>query len=553
MLAQIFGDCLAALLWVIRLKDMNDADKYGWRGAFMDENYLDNLLNEISLDKELDHKIEDELDSQMLKEKQLNQKTMSEEEVFNMDLEQDAGQIEEASDLHFSEEQIEELDRLDHLADMDIGDVDFSDIDFEDVDVTKLNDVQGSDLDEILKEFEGDLEIDDFYDKENKESQQSVNGDMFLKEKENGTEQMAEMFADSSADGHNDNLNEDTFNADQFLDSLLGESSDTKGKNENANDDLDSRKDSLHDLISSFDMGDSMMSDDIKSAEANDKLLDTADTDMAGETDGFSDAKEMDGKKKNNFMQLLFGDPDEDDELSEEELKEIEAKKEAKKAKKQAAKEAKKEKAEIAKEKKAIKAKQNDEKKKLKAEKKTQEAAQENEPEKKLNTFAVLFIFSLFLGGVFLLYIGVNNINYTQAVEKAANYFSSQKYRRAYDEIVGIDVQEKDKELKDRIYTVMYVERLYESYENNLRLEREEKALDALLRGVDKYYEHYDEAGKLGITKDLDYSLTRIQEVLLKRYGISVEQAVELNQLENEQYVQAVKSYIQNIADTNVQ
>lgn len=519
----------------------------------MDENYLDNLLNEISLDKELDHKIEDELDSQMLKEKQLNQKTMSEEEVFNMDLEQDAGQIEEASDLHFSEEQIEELDRLDHLADMDIGDVDFSDIDFEDVDVTKLNDVQGSDLDEILKEFEGDLEIDDFYDKENKESQQSVNGDMFLKEKENGTEQMAEMFADSSADGHNDNLNEDTFNADQFLDSLLGESSDTKGKNENANDDFDSGKDSLHDLISSFDMGDSMMSDDIKSAEANDKLLDTADTDMAGETDGFSDAKEMDGKKKNNFMQLLFGDPDEDDELSEEELKEIEAKKEAKKAKKQAAKEAKKEKAEIAKEKKAIKAKQNDEKKKLKAEKKTQEAAQENEPEKKLNTFAVLFIFSLFLGGVFLLYIGVNNINYTQAVEKAANYFSSQKYRRAYDEIVGIDVQEKDKELKDRIYTVMYVERLYESYENNLRLEREEKALDALLRGVDKYYEHYDEAGKLGITKDLDYSLTRIQEVLLKRYGISVEQAVELNQLENEQYVQAVKSYIQNIADTNVQ
>ncbi len=515
----------------------------------MDENYLDNLLNEISLDKDLDHKIEDELDGQILKEKQMSQKTMSEEEVFNMDLEQDAGQIKEASDLHFSEEQIDELDQLDHLADMDIGDVDFSDIDFEDVDITKLNDVPESNLDDILKEFEGDLEIDDFYDKEDKESRQSVNEDVSEKE----TKQMTEMFSEGSADEYHDNLNEDTFNADQFLDNLLGSSDGEAVKNESGKVDSDNGSDSLDDLISSFDMGDGMMSDGIKSAEGNDQLSNTADTDKVKETGGLSDKEQMTGKKSNPFMQILFGDPDEDDELSEEELKEIEAKKEAKKAKKEADKEAKKEKAEAAKAKKAAKAQQNNEKKKLRAEQRKQEAEKDKEPEKKLNTFAVLFIFSLFLGGVLFLYIGVNNVNYVQAIEKAANYFSSHKYRKAYDEIVGIDVKEKDKELKDRIYTVMYVERLYESYENNLQLKREEKALDALLRGIDKYYEHYDEAGELGITKDMDDSFAKIQETLSKRYGISVEQAVELNKMENDQYVQVVKGYTQNIVNTDEQ
>ena len=97
----------------------------------------------------------------------------------------------------------------------------------------------------------------------------------------------------------------------------------------------------------------------------------------------------------------------------------------------------------------------------------------------------------------------------------------------------------------------MYVERLYEAYENNIELGREEKALDSLLRGIDKYYEHYEEAAELGITSDLDYSFSQVQTALLQRYGISVEQAVELNKLDNYQYVQAIKGYIANVSDVN--
>ena len=91
----------------------------------------------------------------------------------------------------------------------------------------------------------------------------------------------------------------------------------------------------------------------------------------------------------------------------------------------------------------------------------------------------------------------------------------------------------------------MYVERLYESYENNLELGFYDKAFDSLLRGVDKYYEHYDEAVELGIEDDINYSFEHIQEALRDNFGISVEQAVEINKLDDDQYVLQIRAYVE--------
>ena len=118
----------------------------------MDENYLDNLLNEISLDKEIDHNVEDELDHQLHKEKVKRQEaaSVSRDDMFDMDLEQDASSDNLDTDVHFTEDQMNELDNLDNLADLDIGDLDFSDIDFDDLDVTKLDSLEDDpDLDAL--------------------------------------------------------------------------------------------------------------------------------------------------------------------------------------------------------------------------------------------------------------------------------------------------------------------------------------------------------------------------------------------------------------------
>jgi hypothetical protein len=596
----------------------------------MDENYLDNLLNEISLDKEIDHKIEDELDSQINEEKlkHLEENMVSKEEQFDLDLEKESTLVTEPMDFNFTEEQMEELDALDNLADLDMGDMDFSDIDFNDLDVTKLEGLDDADFDDLLKDFEGDLEVDDFFNSGEKqredETSPEVSDDM---EGYTGGDvsTVEEMPLGESAE----NLNEDSFDADGFLDSLLEETdnekasaepvetipdsepeetggavaeettaSDTGGTDEENVDSLEDlmgmldaeegeenspvseesgteqagsepmqelsqeEVDDLDDLLSMLDMdspgGDG--GDSASSAQQGDgaaEPLSDSDVDFLDELSGIEELEEKPVKKKRTLMQILFGDPDEDDELSSEEMEAIEAKKAEKKAKKAAAKAAKKEKADADKQKKELennqKKKANDEKNKLKAEKKSRKKAAaaaeaaNAEPEKKLNKPMVIFVFSVFLGGLFLFYVSTNNFNYTQAIEKAANYFASQKYRRAFNEIVGVDVKEKDEDLKDRIYTVMYVERLYESYNTNVAMGHEEKALDSLLRGVEKYYEHYEEAEELGITDDLNYSFNQIQQTLAERYGISVEQAQEINSLDNLEYVQRIKTYVENL------
>ena len=502
---------------------------------------------------------------------------------------------------------MDELDRLDNLADLDIGDLDFSDIDFDDLDVTKLDDVETDDLGDLIKEFEGDLDIASLF-----ESDKDMSAEKIEEKEEDSFIEDIEEYSDISAQDTDTveqkaDLNEDSFDADKFLDSLLDDTVDfdEPAKEEQVKDDdlllqsmteensakeeesgltdldedLDllqaleefggfestpSKEESddnaqltedenadLDDILSLLDL------DGLSSGESNTASKDSpkegsvSKSDLESELDDIEELPSSKPDKKQKIMEMLFGEQDEDDVLSYEELAQIEAKKAAKKEKKIAAKKAKKEKAKIAKEEKAaksnLKKKESQEKKLNKAKKKSLIRAQElanAEPEKKLNKPMVLFIFTLFIGATFLFFVATNSFNYTQAIERAAKYFANQKYRKAYDEIVGVEVKEKDEELKDRIYTVMYVERLYEAYENNMELGRQEKALDSLLRGVSKYYEHYEEAETLGVASDMDYCFSQITTVLLEQYGITIEDAIEINRLDNYAYVQYIQAVV---------
>ena len=586
----------------------------------MDENYLDNLLNEISLDKEIDHNVEDELDNQIQSEKEKRQETsnLSRDDLFDLGLNEDAENTNLDDEDSFSEDQMDELDKLDDMADLDMGDLDFSDIDFDDLDVTKLDELpDDADLDALLKEFDGNFEIEDHFEQDSTDST----------EKEAKQEDIVESSKEPDSDKKDgvEKPDQQTFDADQFLDGLLldeeqeaaqknpleevnmeqedvSQMEETKEESATSNDeayDLDdlledmgeeirsseeeitdipeedkqpeniegqpaeeevkaSDGDDLEDLFSLLDLDENESQEHNEDGSSENEIpmqdnpLDDLDVVGLQEPDDEVSKKEKPVKKK-SLMTILFGEPDEDDELSPEELEAIEQKKAEKKAKKEAAKLAKEEKKAAAKEEKAAKAgdkkKAQEEKKKVRAVKKAKQKEEEEknaEPVKPLNKPAVVFIFTLFLGGTFLFYLGMNNFNYTQAIQKATDYFDNQKYHKAYDEIKGVEVKEKDQDLKDRIYTVMYVERLYESYQNNIELDRQKKALDSLLRGVDKYYEYYDEAQKLGIVDDLNYSFAQIQTALQDHYGITVEQAAAINQLDSYEYVQTVDQYVQD-------
>ncbi len=619
----------------------------------MDESYLDNLLNEFSLDKEIDHKIEDELDEQIQNEKERYQeeKSVSREEAFNYDLEQDAIDGVPDNDFDFSEDQIDELDNLDNLADLDIGDLDFSDIDFDDLDITKLNtDINDSDFDALLKDFEGDLEIPSLDEDGNFQSSDNDSTESFGVDdnsghyegssdddiqsqdyspeelSENSTESLTELLTDNdSADSsiesddlsemlqeNTADLNEDNFDADSFLDSLLNEESidetkvddfstqadasvdDTQndGTEDNAyegtsldellgeetagetiatptetdnsagignvDEGFDYNEDDLFSMLDMRENGGDGNQDNTEPAPSSSTENSSGEPDVSAlegleDLDDLEDLSEKPKKKKRSLMEILFGEPDEDDEPTEEELKAKEEKKAAKKAKKEAAKEKKKAAADKSKEEKSKKdsdkKSKNEAKKKIKAAKKAKKKAEdaaEAAKEKKLNKPAVIFIFSILLGGVGFMYLSSIDFNYKMAIQHAANYFANQKYHKAYDEIKGVDVKEKDKPLKDRIYTVMYVERLYESYENNIELGRNRKALDSLLRGVSKYYEYYDDAKELDIVNDIDYSFAQIKNALEINYGISIDRAQEINELDDYEYMKIIREYTQD-------
>ena len=467
------------------------------------------------------------------------------------------------------------------------------------MDVTKLDGVETDDLDDLLKEFEDDFDIGNLFESNDKNSKSEEEQISVSNQSDNISEEVTVPESTENESLQKADLNEDSFDADSFLDSLLDDTDGTStsdipevpqkdtvsdNSTQSLGDDLsdssdeeldllqaleefggfeetvtkqeepisqlsDAENDDLDDLLSMLDLDEFSSSSTGEEAESTSMLSDSKES--LADLDDIEELPSTKPDKKQKLMEVLFGEPDEDDIITDEELAEIEAKKAAKKAKKEADKKAKEEKAKTAKEEKATKNNQkkkaDQEKKMLKAQKKAKLRAEElaeAELEKKLNKPMVFFIFSLFLGGTFLFFLASNNFNYSQAIERATNYFANQKYRKAYDEIVGVEVKEKDEDLKDRIYTVMYVERLYESYLNNIELGRSEKALDSLLRGVDKYYEHYEEAKELGITSDLDYSFNQIKTILNNQYGITVEQAIEINQLANYDYVQYIQSVV---------
>ena len=86
------------------------------------------------------------------------------------------------------------------------------------------------------------------------------------------------------------------------------------------------------------------------------------------------------------------------------------------------------------------------------------------------------------------------------------------------------------------------LERYYVSYYNYKELKMEEKALTALINGVAKYDEIYEEANQLGITNLIDGVKQSLLEILSSNYGIDENKAKEISAIDDEQQYEATIS-----------
>ena len=520
----------------------------------MDENYLDALLKGVSTD---------------------NQKKNN----FDKNVDKDSG-----IDLDFNDLDDISLDELDSLDDISLDDLDFDDIDFDDLDVTSLSNDQSKVSSEYIpeqEEFNADAMLEGIDSIEEFDTDDVDDGIVLSEEGLSGMD-LDELFDDVSGESQMtedmntqiedkvslssediDNLFAQIDNDEQLTDNTSEVTSDDNipdmfSEPDNRNmEDIESMD--LDDLFSALgiDETEGVAVDNYVSGEEDlDQLLQATmessfdDNELADIADINEKSKAKKGKKnkseikeKKTMSEILFGAPDEDDAEEERIFELKKAEKEAKKAKKKEDKEVKKA---AKQEKLKLKDAEDAKKQSEKAEKKRLKEAEilaELEAEKgqkKVPTLVVILVFAGFIVLGFLVVFGAKSFNYAQVIEKATDYFDRQRYRLAYDEVAGIEVKEEDEALRDRIYTVMYIERLYESYENNIKLERPDKALDSLLRGLEKYDEHYEEAVALGVAKDMKSVREKIINSLWNTYGLTEREAYELMTLEGLEYNNAL-------------
>lgn len=393
------------------------------------------------------------------------------------------------------------LDELDELDNMELGDLDVDDIDFDDIDVTNINPEQ------VTVSHPETAEEEDFSLEE------------LLQEETDAAE---ETYEDANEEANEEEIQD--MDIDDLFSALGIE--DDEGTSDAPENQETYDFDELFNSISENNVDDDLMD-----------IMDLDDVDTAGKKD-----VEKTHKKK-TFSEIVFGEPDADDE--QEELL-YQQKKAEKKEKRLAAKEAKK----AAKQESDQQKKQETKAKeqlKLKKKKEKEEAyrqeLEDDKDEKKVSNLTVFIVFAIFAALAVVVVLGTKEFGYRQVIKKATDYFERDRYSLAYDEVAGVDVKKEDEDLRDRIYTVMYVERLYESYENNMSMERPDKALDALLRGLEKYDVHYAEAVELNIVEDIELCKQKIIIALSMNFGLTEDEAYEIMKLEGQEYSQALDMY----------
>ncbi|MFG6395311.1 MAG: hypothetical protein K1W24_14195 [Lachnospiraceae bacterium] len=264
--------------------------------------------------------------------------------------------------------------------------------------------------------------------------------------------------------------------------------------------------------------------------------------------------EEAEEEKKPGFFKRVFGNVV-TDEIAEAERKakeeeeeqavlkaEEEAKaKEEKEAKKAAAAEAKEAKKAAKAAKKAEKAEAKAAKKAEKAAKKEAEKeAEEQEVVGKLNKTGVIIVTAgaaILLAGVIT---GTNIFGYNYSKSEAERYFTLQRYSDAYNEARGTKLKDKEPELYDKIITVMKVQQSIDTYSSYAEMKYYPDALNALLRGLQKYDENIDMAMDLEIEGDMKVCKNRILSILKDEFGLSEKKAYDILSLDNTAYTKRV-------------
>ncbi|MDE7285968.1 MAG: hypothetical protein K2N55_03855, partial [Lachnospiraceae bacterium] len=134
------------------------------------------------------------------------------------------------------------------------------------------------------------------------------------------------------------------------------------------------------------------------------------------------------------------------------------------------------------------------------------------------------------------------------ADKKNANEaFYEGDYETVYKLLYNKQLNNSDTIIFNRARIVLKLERKLQSYENNMALNRQLEAIDALMQGVKCYYE-LTSADTYGAGEELDGLYQQICLILQNNYGISPEEAIEINAYDNVSYTMKLNSILNGTA-----
>ena len=225
-----------------------------------------------------------------------------------------------------------------------------------------------------------------------------------------------------------------------------------------------------------------------------------------------------------------------EEEKAEEEAERLdnEEKQKNKELKKAAATEKKEKKKQAAEQKKAAKPKKVKQSK-PKKEKKPKEPPKPGDILKIKPLSLVMLV--LFVAGVVVLISVLNSaLYYNTNSSQAKTYYNNGEYDKAYSKLNGMKLNSNDKTLYEQASTIMYVKRQYDSYENYMSLNMKTEAVDALIKGIDRYNTFRSTAQELGIDDKFKAEYQNIIDALQNTFKISEAQGISLADMSNSDF-----------------
>ena len=188
------------------------------------------------------------------------------------------------------------------------------------------------------------------------------------------------------------------------------------------------------------------------------------------------------------------------------------------------------------------KKKKKEKKKKDNKEKEPSEAPKEK-PVKvlsKKNMLVLIAACATLLGSIFALSTFLTEYSDRQNARQA---FYDGDYEEVYRLFYDRNLNSSDTVIYNKVKIVLTLERKLKSYENNLALNKELEAVDALIQGI-SCYQSLQGIDEYDVRNEVDAIYQQICNILENKYGITYEEAIEINTYDNETYTRIVDAIV---------